>query len=332
MNEERQELLNIGKKVLPNIYWFNSNYTISESGNQDYVYSALLMNKKYNIFKEYHNNPFMTNRERFPKGLPYVEYEFNDEFSSLSLTVLKSGSYMYNLIGNYESKVIKSNPPSFEGVEPIKNHMVIGLEFEGFILIYNVLIKKIAYMLIALMRILDLNNEKKFKSFKSIRKLFTGTKKTVTYKEGIEHLLKITSRLLDVKKYRSFIFNMEKLERDIISSDICDFRFGFDKETNFSIFEKEINNIFLEEIINRLNFLVSIKEASEITKINENTIKKFCQNGELLNIKKISKTWLVDCDEIKKYWQYKKRYKIVKKELNACLRERIASDRAKPSY
>lgn len=56
------------------------------------------------------------------------------------------------------------------------------------------LLKKLL-ILIDLMRILELNNEKKFKS---IRKLFTRSKKTVTYKEGIEHLLKMTSRLLDI--------------------------------------------------------------------------------------------------------------------------------------
>lgn len=326
MNKESEEILNIGKKILPNIYWFNSKYTILSYGNQDYIHSELLMNKGYNTFKEYHNNPFMTNKDRFPKGLPYIQYEFNSEFSRLDLIVLKSGLYMYKLIGNSNNNVINNKPLSAKSMlynaEQIEKPTAIGLDFEGFILIYSVLIKEIAYMLIALMRILDLNNEKKFKNFKSIRKLFIGTKKTVTYKEGIKHLLKITSRLLDVKKYRSFIFNMEKLEGDILSSDICDFRFGFDKENNFSILEKEINNIFLEEIINKLTFLVSIKEASEITKINENTIKKFCQNGELLNIKKVSKTWLVDCDEIKKYWQYKKEYKIVKKAVNTTLRQR----------
>lgn len=294
-----EETLNLGKEIMPNLHWCNSNYIISYYLKQELnINSHVLIHGEDNLLKIPNYITEISNDEEILSKISCKDCKFKDPNTDLRVLILKSGCSIYNL-----TRVAYKDDSNFNEID--NYYTAIGVEYEGFLEIYTSIIRRLCYIHIAIMRLLERDNEKKFSDFKNIERLFVGNKKIVTYKEGIKHLIKISLRLLDFSKYEKLLLKMEKLERDIIDSDIGDFRFGYDKYGNFSKLEKGINNIFLMEIINRTSFLVSIKEASEVTRINENTIKKACQENKLFNVKKVSKTWLVDCEEIKTYWKEK---------------------------
>lgn len=293
MNLEEDDLI-LEKKSLTNLYWFDSHYIIMYYLKQKKGIENVLITNCFNFIEDYFKIEGFK-EEIILHNIPNKKFKFK-EHTSLNFAILKSGTYAYKI-----SKTIYTGD-SKNKIK--KNYNVIGISLKGFSEIYSSLLEEISYVQISIARLLELNRSEKFNCFKDITKLFIKNKENVTYEEGIKNLIKISRKvLLDVKKYKKLMYKMEELERNIKYSDIKDFRFGYDKDSNFSILEKEIKNTFLSEIINKLGFLVSIKEASEITKINENTIKKACQNNTLLNKRKLGKTWLVDCNEINKHWK-----------------------------
>lgn len=293
MNSEKDELI-LEKNMFKNLYWFDSNYITLYCLKQKKGLMNLLIDKNFNFIDNYFKIEDFK-EEVILHQIPDGNFKFKEDVS-LRFLILKTGAYVYEL-----TKRINKNDSKDKKDRVIS---AIGISLKGFLEIYSLLLEEISYIQIGIARLLELNGLGKFNSFKDINKLFIRNKENVTYEEGIENLIKSSYKVtLDTKKYKKLIYKIEKLERNIKSSDIKNFRFGYDKEGDFSFLEKEINNAFLVEIINKIGFLVSIKEAAETTKINENTIKKACQNNELLNKRKVGKTWIVDCNEIKKHWE-----------------------------
>ncbi|MCI7442358.1 MAG: helix-turn-helix domain-containing protein [Clostridium sp.] len=293
MNSEKDELI-LEKNMFKNLYWFDSNYITLYCLKQKKGLMNLLIDKNFNFIDNYFKIEDFK-EEVILHQIPDENFKFKEDVS-LRFLILKTGAYVYEL-----TKRINKNDSKDKKDRVIS---AIGISLKGFLEIYSSLLEEISYIQIGIARLLELNGLGKFNSFKDINKLFIRNKENVTYEEGIENLIKSSYKVtLDTKKYKKLIYKIEELERNIKNSDIKNFRFGYDKEGDFSFLEKEINNAFLVEIINKIGFLVSIKEAAETTKINENTIKKACQNNELLNKRKVGKTWLVDCNEIKKHWE-----------------------------
>lgn len=280
--------------MLKNLYWFDSYYITLYCSRQRKGIRNLLIMKNFNFVEDYFEIKDFK-EEVILHQIPDKNFKFKEDIS-LSFSILKTGTYVYTL-----TKKINANDSKDKKERLVSS---IGTSLKGFLEIYSSLLEEISYIQVSIARLLELNGMGKFNNFKDINKLFIRNKENVTYEEGVENLIKSSYKVpLDMKKYKKLIYKIEKLERKISGSDIKNFRFGYDKESNFSFLEKEISNAFLVEIINKIGFLVSIKEAAETTKINENTIKKACQNNELLNKRKVGKTWLVDCNEIKKHWE-----------------------------
>jgi len=293
MNSEKDELI-LEKNMFKNLYWFDSNYITLYCLKQKKGLMNLLIDKNFNFIDNYFKIEDFK-EEVILHQIPDKNFKFKEDVS-LRFLILKTGAYVYEL-----TKRINKNDSKDKKDRVIS---AIGISLKGFLEIYSSLLEEISYIQVSIARLLELNGMGKFNNFKDINKLFIRNKENVTYEEGVENLIKSSYKVpLDMKKYKKLIYKIEKLERKISGSDIKNFRFGYDKESNFSFLEKEISNAFLVEIINKIGFLVSIKEAAETTKINENTIKKACQNNELLNKRKVGKTWLVDCNEIKKHWE-----------------------------
>ena len=161
------------------------------------------------------------------------------------------------------------------------------------------MVERLAELQILLVRDVERNTKLRYKTDRDLNRIITKNKLVCTYKGGVNNLLETAKKF---SKNESLIENIEDLKEEILNSDIAELRFGLEPQRKFSDIESELDIALTLKQLNMSIRLQPIKEIVEELGINEETIKKACQSERLLNTKKVGRMWLVDVDEVKKYW------------------------------
>lgn len=103
---------------------------------------------------------------------------------------------------------------------------------------------------------------------------------------------KIKDMIIDLEKHIEPIKNLR-------------FEYGYENTKELTDKEYKINVMMLKSVLKTMQNDTTLKVASELTLISESTIKQACQQGRLLNVYKSGATWIVNLNEVAKYWNCK---------------------------
>lgn len=162
------------------------------------------------------------------------------------------------------------------------------------------LVERLAELQMLCKRYVERNTNYTCKTIMELNRLIMGNKLTCTYEFASKTLLKNINEWCKNSEYLNKEANT--LYENIKKSTIADLRFGYEPQKRFNDDEKNLDRIFLVKQLQMQSGLYSIKEVSELISVTESAIKQACQQERLMNTRKVSKTWLVDIKECKKYW------------------------------
>lgn len=163
-------------------------------------------------------------------------------------------------------------------------------------------IMKLVKLQTLLIRYIERYNNKKFVTAREIESLLSNDKFVFTYEEAINNLI------LYADEYHCDIIEDELLQLNYIISEgpLKQLNTGvLEGDVKYTELEHQLNSFRLTQTITSLNSCCyTITEATNIIrwKIKDTTMKKACQNGILLNTKKVSSLWLVDIQEVREHW------------------------------
>lgn len=163
----------------------------------------------------------------------------------------------------------------------------------------KVLVKELARLQVLCVRYVERHTTLRCRTVRDLDRIIFKNKFKATYIDAVKNLKENIKEYCKDSNYLNTA--VENLEENIKNSNIKDFKLG--KENNqFTELERELNTVFLVKQLKMQTGLYSIKEIAKDLNLNEETIKKAAQKEQLLNTKKVGKTWLVDYKEVKEHW------------------------------
>lgn len=161
------------------------------------------------------------------------------------------------------------------------------------------LVEKLAELQMLSVRYVERHTTLRCTTLRDLDRIIFKNKFVATYINAVENLKDVIKAYCKDSEYLKVA--VENLENNIKDSEIKDLKLGKENK-QFTELEKELNTIFLVKQLKMQTGLYSIKEVAQKLNLNEETIKKAAQQEKLLNTKKVGKTWLVNYNEVKDYW------------------------------
>jgi predicted site-specific integrase-resolvase len=151
-----------------------------------------------------------------------------------------------------------------------------------------------------LIRNIEANTNLKFPTYGKVEEVMTKTKKNTTYKDAANNILEMATKHC---KNDILLNRIEEMRKNILLNDLSDIKMLSHWNTRpQNELESELSSVITNTVIELNIGMYSLSEASETTGINNETIKQACQDGRLLNIRKVGRGWQVNLNEVKKYW------------------------------
>lgn len=164
----------------------------------------------------------------------------------------------------------------------------------------ELLVKELVKLQVLCARYVERNTNLICVSFRDLDRIVMGNKLTITYKEAVENLKSNIDKYCNDNEY--LVAKTNELYEEIIESEIKNLRFGIELQRKFVDLEQKLDDLRLKVLLYMTNGMVGINKAAEITGVNENTLKRACQDERLLNTQKIGKTWIVSIHEVRQHW------------------------------
>ena len=164
----------------------------------------------------------------------------------------------------------------------------------------NDIVKELVRLQILCIRWVERKTTLKCLTQRDMDRVLTSNKLTCTYGLAIANLKSNIFKYCDNSTYLKE--SVIKLEEIINNHPIKDIRFGLEPQKKFTKEEVQLDIYKLQQTLSLTTGMISIKNAAEIIGVPESTIKQACQQERLMNTIKISKTWIVNLNECKTYW------------------------------
>lgn len=164
------------------------------------------------------------------------------------------------------------------------------------------MIRLLAKLQVLCMRYVERHTPLRCYTIRDMQRIITANKLTCTYGAAAENLYE------NMKKYcNNNVYLMEntlQLKENILDSKIQNLRFGIEPQLKFSEKEKNLDTELTRRQLYYTSNMVSIKDVVGIFNnvVTESAVKQACQQERLLNTKKIGKTWIVNIEECRAYW------------------------------
>ncbi|KHD34375.1 hypothetical protein NL50_17470 [Clostridium acetobutylicum] len=163
--------------------------------------------------------------------------------------------------------------------------------------------KELVYRMVKLQilcaRWLERNTTLRFPTVADVDNILLAGRKYATYNDAIKHL---KTKIDKYCKNEYLSKEIDKLDKEIESSAIKDFRFGLEPKNKFSKIESDLDK---HEMMSRLFMttgMVGIKYIVENFELTESAVKQACQQERLLNTSKLGRNWMVHIPECVAYW------------------------------
>lgn len=164
------------------------------------------------------------------------------------------------------------------------------------------LVAKLVKLQVLCLRYVERNTTLKCNTYRDMNRIIMKNKLTCTYEEATENLYENISKYCKNSDY--LMKECLNLKDGIESSNIKTLRFGLEPQKKFTKEEKEFDTELIKRQLFYINGMVGIKDIIDILGgvITESAVKQACQQERLLNTKKVGKTWLVNIQECRAYW------------------------------
>lgn len=162
------------------------------------------------------------------------------------------------------------------------------------------LVKELVSCNTFLIRNIESNTNLRFPTYGKIEEVMTRTKRNTTYKDAANNIFEMASKNC---KNDILLKRIEEIRKNILLSDIADTKMISHWNSKAqNVLESELSKVVTDTMIELNIGMYSLSEASEMTRINADTIKQACQDGRLLNVRKVGRGWQVNLGEVKAYW------------------------------
>lgn len=164
----------------------------------------------------------------------------------------------------------------------------------------KLIVKKMVKLQILCIRWTERTTNLECATHRDMDRVLMGGKTVINYKDAVKNLRLNIEKHCNSSDY--LIESVLKLEQEINNSEISNLRFGLEPQRKFTELEVELNSEVLKITLFMLNEMVGIKYVVENLGLTESAVKQACQQGRLLNTKKIGKNWMVHIPECRAYW------------------------------
>ena len=162
------------------------------------------------------------------------------------------------------------------------------------------LIRLLSKLQVLCVRYVERHTSLRCVSYRDIDRIITKNKLTCTYAEAIENLYNNISKYCRENSY--LMEQILNLKEAFDLSEILNLRFGVEPQRKFNALEKDLDIYREKQIFFYIGEMNSIKDTCAVLGLNEETIKKACQEERLLNTKKVGNGWQVNLRECMQYW------------------------------